>query len=505
MFYRTTVIMADLLHRQKKIQDKRKQTPWKEFVRDVCSRYQVGLYKNNNTMSRFPEPQRSGPVYAPDVYRQKYLDSPGQADIQEWIPFFQQLTKFFVSVPKMALLDYGINENVAYADTIYGARNAYISISVWDTAENILYSNIVFGNSYNVINSAVISSFSENIFTTMVAVNSQFVFYSRYIYNSQNIWFSSNLIGCRECLFCSELENQSYCIYNISYTPEEYASKKESILRQKEKFSSWFAELSYGAVDRGVVNAIGNGISFSENVENGYFISRVKNWRNIFCGDGSPLSENVYDVVDIAKVDDAYAWMGVGQNASHMYCGANASTCYNVYYSYFMDSCSFCLGCIWLKNKEFCIFNKQYTQQERYQKVDEIFAQMDKEGILWDFFPAAMNPFYFNDTLAYLIDPSFSKEEVIKLGYLRRDSPVKVDIPSGANVIKVSDLWQFEWYTSEGIWQIDPNILQKIIIDEKWNYYRIVKMEYDFLTKFGLPLPRTHWLTRMRDCFMIKE
>jgi len=40
-----------------------------------------------------------------------------------------------------------------------------------------------------------------------------------------------------------------------------------------------------------------------------------------------------------------------------------------------------------------------------------------------------MNPFYFNDTAACLIDDSFTKEEVAKAGYLRRDGEIKVDIP----------------------------------------------------------------------------
>ena len=40
-----------------------------------------------------------------------------------------------------------------------------------------------------------------------------------------------------------------------------------------------------------------------------------------------------------------------------------------------------------------------------------------------------MNPFYFNDTAAYLIDDSFTKEEVEAEGYLWRDEPIKVDIP----------------------------------------------------------------------------
>gem|GEM_PF-3471814 len=50
---------------------------------------------------------------------------------------------------------------------------------------------------------------------------------------------------------------------------------------------------------------------------------------------------------------------------------------------------------------------------------------------------------------------------------------------------------------------IDPTILNKIIVDEQGNYYRIVKMEYDFLIKHSLPLPRKHWLDRMKDNFKI--
>ncbi len=50
---------------------------------------------------------------------------------------------------------------------------------------------------------------------------------------------------------------------------------------------------------------------------------------------------------------------------------------------------------------------------------------------------------------------------------------------------------------------IDPEILNYIIQDEQGNVYRIVKMEYDFLMKYGLPLPRKHWLERMKENFRI--
>ena len=55
-----------------------------------------------------------------------------------------------------------------------------------------------------------------------------------------------------------------------------------------------------------------------------------------------------------------------------------------------------------------------------------------------------MNPFYFNDTAVCLIDPTFTKEEVTAAWYLRRDEPIKVDIPVGSRLILAKDLGRFE-------------------------------------------------------------
>ena len=56
--------------------------------------------------------------------------------------------------------------------------------------------------------------------------------------------------------------------------------------------------------------------------------------------------------------------------------------------------------------------NKQYSKEERHQKVDEIFGQMEKDNVLGSFFPATINPYYFNDTSAVLLE-SFDREEVV--------------------------------------------------------------------------------------------
>lgn len=55
-----------------------------------------------------------------------------------------------------------------------------------------------------------------------------------------------------------------------------------------------------------------------------------------------------------------------------------------------------------------------------------------------------MSPFYFNDTAAYLIDDSFTKEEVEADGFLRRDEEIQVDIPDMTKLVLNSQLHEYE-------------------------------------------------------------
>jgi len=122
---------------------------------------------------------------------------------------------------------------------------------------------------------------------------------------------------------------------------------------------------------------------------------------------------------------------------------------------------------------------------------------MEKDWILWKFFPWSLNPFYFNDTMAWLLW-NFTKEEVEKEGYMWREWEIKVDIPENSDIIETKDINNYQWFDSNWNWQINPEILNKVIKDNKWNYYRIIKMEYDFLMKYWLPLPEIHWLDRIK-------
>jgi hypothetical protein len=194
---------------------------------------------------------------------------------------------------------------------------------------------------------------------------SSFIFFSQAITNSSYLYNCVDCIGSHHCIQCSGLRNQSYCINNE--------------VVGKEKFEAYFR--SYKLDKKTDYHFSSPYVYDSENVENAYFVANIKNGRNLaFAGGGGNESIELYDVMGggTKPMNDIVACM-TGTGSEHVYCGYNIVEGSNNYYSWFLDTCSFCLGCIGLKNKQFCIFNKQYTKEERYEKVNEIFTQMEKD------------------------------------------------------------------------------------------------------------------------------
>ena len=527
--------MSNLPYWQEKIQEKRKQTPWRNFLMEICSRQAMNIYKNKGAISRYPETWREPPLVSPREFG-KNIETR-----EIGIKFLHEFTDLYKHQEQMRLMQWFDNENCDYAE-VYGAKNCYLSFSVGLGAENMLYSFIAANNIKNTLNSLSVMNGSENVYSSRIIISSYNIFYASNIHNSHNIWFSSNLIGCSECLYCSWLTNQSYMIHNKQYSKDDYIREKEYILQDKELFDKSYTHITEQKIENILSeNVIWWWLNLCSNINNGYSGFKITDGQNFFIAWGWESNFlYCYDCLDVGFQWLNHDYYGVhycGEWSNNIYCCSSISSCSHVFYSYFLENCSFCLWCIGLKNKQFCILNKQYSKGDRYTKVDEIFSQMEKDWTLGEFFPASMNPFYFNDTAAYLIDSSFTKEEVIAKWYLRRDEPIKVDIPEWSKVVKTSELDQYEWRiingdfipqtrhperneveskdlislwwdpsTTVGMTQtrwIDPEILNCIIQDESWNIYRIVKMEYDFLIKHWLPLPRKHRLDRMKENFRI--
>jgi len=491
-----------LKQRQLKIQEKRKKTEWRDFLMEIASWQPVMLYKNQWFTSRYPETTRTQKITSIWDFSWKRENMPF-CDIwsSSLLTQYQELSH---KIPNANVLHDYINENADFSDICYGAKNSYLSFSVWNDAENVMYSNTVNTNVNNILDSFQVYNNSDNVASSVYITESSNVYFSQNIHASHWIRFSKDCIGSSNLILCSWLTNKSYCIENIEYSPDEFMKKKKEILEQKKQYFIRQKKAKSQYVNIQSTDSEGIWLVNCSNIYNGYFANACSNGHNVCIVDGTNHSDRLYDCFSIwLNCYDCYGFILWWTNCEHIYCSTNIGTCTSIYYSNYLNNCSFCLWCIWLKNKSYCIFNKQYTKDERYDEVDKMFTKMEKDWQLWEFFPGSMNPFYFNDTAAYLIDPSFTKEEVTAKWYLRRDEPIKVDIPVGSTLVSTADLDQYEWFDSEWNRTINADILKVVIQDEQDNYYRIIPMEYKFLVKHGLPLPRKHWLERMKDSFKI--
>src|SRR3989338_11485568 len=77
------------------------------------------------------------------------------------------------------------------------------------------------------------------------------------------------------------------------------------------------------------------------------------------------------------------------------------------------NNCEYCFGCVGLKNKKYCIFNKQYSADEYWKLVDDIKSAMLKNKEYGEFFPLNYRPFNYSDSNASIYFP-LSKQEIIK-------------------------------------------------------------------------------------------
>jgi len=480
--------MSNLTQRQQKFQEARKDTPWREFLKDIWSWFPFLLFKDGKNVSRFhPGNERVWPV----VDYATYIDLKEQRskEITE-ASFFEQLWEVLRHATIAGSKVIGESINSTYNDIILWAKNAYLNFVVLES-ENVMYSYAV--NACTNVYSCLQVLKSESIYQSRAVTESQKIFYSSSIQTSNNIWFCANMVWCSECLFCDGLENQSYCINNEQLDKQTYETMKKQLLDKRELFDDWFGLVLAKPWANVWDDIHGTFNRQCSDIENWFMNFQVTKGRNVVFGSGTALSENIVDCFSFGwtSATDCYATMGVWWNASHIYGSVETSpNVYNCFYCYLVDSCSYCVWCVWLRNKEYCIFNKQYDKDEWFEKVDELFHAMEKDWTFGQSIPGKLNPFYFNDTAGSFIDTTFSKDEVAQDGYQWREDPIIVDIPEWMETVDA---------VSAEEWRLD--VQEVILKDISNNIYRIMPLELAFLNKHHLPLPQLHRHMRLKQLF----
>jgi hypothetical protein len=165
----------------------------------------------------------------------------------------------------------------------------------------------------------------------------------------------------------------------------------------------------------------------------------------------------------------------------------------DVYYSLECHHNNDIFGCVALKNKRYCILNKQYTKDEYETLVAKIIASMRANGEWGEYLPASLSPFAYNETIAQEYFPL--TQESTERGGWRWRNDVEEAPKTGKNISAHK--------LPEDISGVSDDILNRPIECEATGRpFQIVKQEMDFYRKMQLPLPHFHPDERHRQRLM---
>jgi hypothetical protein len=459
-------------------------------------------------------------IHGKEIFSFIHEDSPAKIlDTSEWYsdswdpmeygreydfskPFFQQFSELSRQVPLMSRS----LVNPVRSDFCSNAtepKDCYLSFAL-TYVENSMYS--IYGAKSKDIFDCFMFTESEFCYDSVNIIKCYKAFYSIDCEDCNEVMFCKNCVGCNNCMGCANLKNKSYHIFNQPYSKEEYAKKlKEFSLSsrnnvedvRKQAVDFWIRFPNKFIHGRHNTDVSGDYIQNSKNAKHCWRIvdgENVKYCQNFFIG---PIKDS-YDHTNFGNGTELiYESVVIGGGAYNV---AFSWQCYSSVSN--LRYCLFCaqnssnlFGCVSLRNKQYCILNKQYTKQEYEALVPRIISHMnempyvDKMGRTYkygEFFPAEMSPVAYNETLAIEHFP-LTKQEVKNQGFVWHEPQEK-----NFSVTISSD------NIPDNINEVNEDITKEVIgcahgkncNHECAGVFRITKQEFQFYKKMDIPLPR---------------
>lgn len=405
-------------------------------------------------------PESSNPVFSHEEWYADDWESPFQKVILDQ-SFFEQLSELQQKAPVVALLS-TLQENAEYCQDVEGMRNCYVVFDALN-GQDIYYATRIY-RSRSCMDVYWIMD-CELLYECVYMFN---CYNCRYCFHCSQTSDSAFLFNCRNvqhCFLCSNLRNARYCIRNVQHTQEEYERYLASF-----DLSDYATVLELRLEWKALINKTTSPPSFLQNCEDceGNYL------RNCKCAHRAFESFNLHDAYNVFQCGDAKDVVGsfmcndrverCFQCCATGISAVNVRNCAFVWHStdmeycYLCIGCNDCFGCIGLRNKRFHIFNKPYAESEYRKQRAALIGAMTRRGEYGAFFPSALCPFRYQDTIAadFFVEES---SDVFSTEYER----AKHGIPSESADVRIC-----------------------AISKEK---FRIIKQEQEFYYAHKVPFP----------------
>lgn len=415
------------------------------------------------------------------------------ADIDFTKTFAEQYDALLKRVPMAAVFSTN-TENCLYVNHTGASKNCYLVFAGW-ASEDLIYCDMPMEDRQSV--DCLATSKLQNCYQVISGVNCFNTNYSIKCERCNDSWFLFDCKNCDSCFGCTNLRNKKYCIFNVQYSKEDYDKKIESFnLHSRTGIAAAenkFKEMMKSAIHRFAVlincqDSTGDNLVNSKNTKYCFDLrDRVEDCA--YCINGGLEMKDVYDGYGVgAKFERGYGSVDTGVNGLDCY----FCTCaYGVQFAYYCYNChsSFELfGCSGVRNKKYCIFNKEYSKEEYLSLKARLIVHMKETGEWGKYLSGSVSPFGYNETLSFEYKP-LKKEEALARGFKWQDN-----LPGtrGKETLKPQDV-------PDSINNVQDSITKEILVcacagcgmhvGGCGKNYKIIKQEIAFYKNKKLPVP----------------
>jgi hypothetical protein len=432
-------------------------------------------------------------------------------------PFFEQLAELMKEVPRVAIINKN-SENSDYTHISAFNKDCYLLV---ESSNN---ESCLCGYWLQQTKESADCSFlnaCERCYSTMDSDHCFELLFSQNCENCSRSVLLDDCVNCTDCIACVGLVNQKYAILNEVCTKERYEEVKKSLFQDAGAFKAMKAR--YEALLKTTPRKYAHILNSSNCV--GDYVKNAENARN--CYEIHDAKDTAYAVHVWFDSHDCFDVDTVGYRSSFIYESINTAIdstgnvfcnrCWTISQSALSNECdnsSHIFGCIGLRNKEYCILNKQYTKEEYEALVPKIIEHMRGTGEWGEFFPSSISPFGYNETVAQEYYP-LTREEILGVGSEARSGSSERRPPqaSGRGLAEQGSFRTgptFAWSDyeppfpkvektipaaklPERIEDVPDDILNWAIECEVTKKpFRIIKQELEFYRKHHLPIPKRH-------------
>lgn len=476
-----------------------KLNPDQRLQRRLAYRNERFLFRNKSSLSG----KDLITIYHPDsdlkiISKEEWQDTDNKqfsADFDFSKTFFEQFHELSSKTYKQALVQAGNVQNSDYTHFCGYIKDCYL---LFDSGKSegciygvfVIYSKDCFDCSYIIK--------CELCYQSTYLKDCYKVFYSDFSRNCNNSAFIYDCTGCSYCLFCTNLTNAKYHVFNKPVSEEEFnktwnnlfSHTRSSIEKAQDVFQR-FLKTNNTRVSTNIncSDTTGNLNSYCDNVVDSYHCSESKNifycmdlhGGNENCIDYSGFGEAAYSCYELTASGGSIGKIGINNCyfSAYVYYGG-----YNVLYSTNVhEQSSDLFGCTDLRKSQYCILNKQYSRQEYYKLVDKIINHMKETGEWGEFFPLENSSFPYNHSLANELFPMIKNDaKDRKLNWI--DDP--------ANEVNGTLAYQGDKSDFEKEFST-KNIVSCSKTNKNFN---LTSTEYEFYKANKLPIPNLHYYQR---------